>query len=188
MKACWFYEKALSWVMIAETRVPQWLDRHVSACPHCRRFRQSQTQLTTTLKREAVHQVPEVSPFLHAKIMATLEKGESAQPDHSHWLRWLGALLIPALTVLLLTAYFIQLSARRTAFVPAPVVSAPAAAEQLLTGPNPEQLLAWTERIDEPLESELHAMVVDARTAFKSLTASFLPDQHAAATGLPSQE
>ena len=49
--------------------------------------------------------------------------------------------------------------------------------QKLLSEPTAGQVLAWTEKLDEPLEGEMHLVVSDAKLALHSLTANFLPER-----------
>jgi len=90
---------------------------------------------------------------------------------------WIRAVLNPALALALIAGVWFWKSQPKqlVSQTAAPPVTLPL--ERLIQQPNPGQILAaWSEKLDQPLESEMQLVVSDAKTALHSLSANFLPE------------
>lgn len=180
MKLCWFYQKLISSAVSGKEPAPQWMARHLGACPDCRQFQQEQTRLSTVLAKESSPDLIVFPPYLHSKIMSRVQSVTCSSEARLPAGRWIRTLLIPALGAIGVMVVLMRMPER-----PKPAVLGVNARpvlnlEQLIPHADPAQLLAWTERVDEPLETELDAVVSDAKSALNSLTANFLPAQRTA--------
>jgi hypothetical protein len=181
MKLCWLHRMALSWSTDSRAHAPRWARRHLGSCPRCRSLYHQDEQLITALRvgsRTARSEV-EFPPFLHNRILANLQAEPTKATSVIPSLDWVRAVLIPALGVFLLAAYWMwrpqgEQDKALTQDSPPPILSE---LQNLLKDPNPRQALAWTEKLDQPLESEIHLVVSDAKAALQSLTANFLPER-----------
>jgi hypothetical protein len=181
MKLCWLYRKAISWAADSQAQVPRWVKPHLLACPDCRRFQQGEMSLSTRLTADAKAHVAEFPPVLHARIMSTL-RTEAAKPAQRVLaLRWIEAALIPALGALMIAAYCVSKPGGSHESPSYLAASPGASALQTLIPQSPQsdpsQLLAWTGKLDQPLQSELDFVVSDAKTALQSLAENFLPSR-----------
>lgn len=176
MKFCWFYQKAIRWVGDHPDPMPSWLQAHARTCSACRSLRQADRQLVEALRAQAHAQVqrPAPSHFMHARIIARLEGSSPAAVVP--WVSWVRAALVPALGVGLLGAYLAWYSDSRVV-TESSSVDLTADTEAPSFQPDPVQLLTWTEKLHDPLESELHLVLADARTAVRSIGETFLPSE-----------
>ena len=175
MKLCWFYRNAISWCTDSPAPTPSWLQRHLRGCPDCQNFYQREQQLIAALRRGAAAQVPSSPAFLQGKILAALAAPGNETAPRRTIKPWIWATLIPAVGTLAILAHL----AWRP---PAPEhVSSGADTPPLRIPPepfakaSPAELLAWTQRLDEPLRREFQFVVNDAAAAFNSVAGSFLP-------------
>ena len=160
-------------------RMPGWVSRHVAVCPSCRQFQAGQRRLISALSAEARAQSPELPPFLHGRIIASVRKEAKESRRPFALIYWVRAALIPALGVFALASYLTwkphppqtRASHRTTHMVAVDLGNSTESVAKV----DPTRLLAWAEKLDQPLESELHLVVGDAKDAFKSLAANFLP-------------
>jgi hypothetical protein len=181
MKLCWFYRKAIAWAADDESPLPAWLEHHLRHCDHCARVRKTEFSLAAGLRRAAAQERRDVPPFLHARILRALdevaEESCALGQDEKRLINRWWPVLIPFAAVLLLALY----GAWKFSVIepPTPIMAVqpdpePTAAKELPTTP---QLLAWADRIDQPLETELRSVVSDARSAWLALTDNFLPSR-----------
>ena len=174
MKICSLHRMALVWASDGDASPPRWAARHLRACPECQHLHQAQVQLAASLIAAAPAQQRDCPPWLHAKIMARVET-ESREAQHpTTGVSWIRAMLIPALGVLLVAAYWTW--DRQPQPSSHTVSLSPVQLQQILSKPDPAQVLAWTEKLDQPLQSEIHFVVSDAKLALRSLRANFLPE------------
>ena len=180
MKACWFYQKAASWMLDSTAPAPSWIQRHLADCPDCAHFHREQDQLISTLRATASAQLADPPPFLRGKILSTL-RAEARRPvPQFHALRWVRAMIIPALGVVLFMAYVVR-KPDNTSSLPSsgspPIRSFTEAVEKIIPKADASQLLSWTEQVDQPLETELDSVMTDAKSAVQGFAMNFLPDQ-----------
>lgn len=151
---------------------------HVQRCASCRRLLESENDLAARLVDDSERHRRSASPFLHAKIMARLNRHPVAAAPRLE-LR-LSAWSVAALVIAVVFAgvvwkqnmpSFDQPIARRQAERTAEELSA------LIRLPGEVQLPDWSRKLDQPLEAELQLVVTDAKTAITFLADSFLPEQ-----------
>ena len=178
MKLCSLYKKAISWAADSHAPVPLWVKPHLLACRECRGFQEVQMRLSARLRSDAKADVPELPPFLHARILFALRTKSEKPAQRVSGLRWIEAALIPALGALAIAAYCVWRPGGSHESAPHRNVALGAGALQTwIPQSDPGQLLAWTEKLDQPLQSEIHFVVSDAKTAWQSLAENFLPSQ-----------
>jgi hypothetical protein len=178
MIACWFYRKFIADCTDANRALPDSAQRHLQTCPACRKFFDSERELTQRLVAGAKSHLKSPSPFLHAKIMAALDRHpQSAAPSRQFLAPvWATALVIAALG--LFSIYVMrdaqQPSGRSSHSANSPVPRVPPENPvPMVTGQN---LLNWTTKLDQPLESEMQSVVADAKAAIQLLAQNFLPE------------
>lgn len=176
MAFCWFYRRTISQCLDAAEPLADRTRRHVQSCPDCQTFYATQKRITQNLMDEAAEWRSEPSPFLHGRIMASLERQVPAAEPRAYSFRWVAASVV--LGCLLLGA-FVGLSLRHGNTVPdraAPmIVNSPLfSAEQL---PSGRELLEWSQSLEQPLQTELDSVVTDAKTAVRVLADNFLPEK-----------
>jgi hypothetical protein len=176
MKTCWIYRKVISWAADAQSPVPDWAQRHLRACQACEHFHQTEMRLSAALA--AVKATgPEFPPFLHARIMAAI-KGAERKPDFQAVVLRRMAVTLGAVAVITAVAAVTMLSLNRDK-LPQTQAAAPTISNSvLLDAPDASQLFAWSKKLDQPLETELKAVVNDAKTALASLSDTFLPSHN----------
>ena len=178
MIACWIYKRAIAESLDANQPLPERAQSHLASCLGCRQLYELEHELTRQLIAGANLHLQSPSPFLRAKIMASLDRPDIAQSARRviHPL-WATALLIASLGVF--SILFIRDSQHATHLsVPHPIarVTAPGSdpdVPALIGG----KVLAWTQALDQPLETEMKSVVNDAQTAIQLLAQNFLPEQ-----------
>ena len=178
MKLCWLCRQAISWAADSHAQVPRWVKPHLLACPDCRGFQEGEMRLSARLRADAGADVPEFPAVLHARILFGLRTKSAKPAQRVPAFRWIEAVLIPALGVLVMAAYCVWKQGGSHEPPSRLVVSPGANALQtLIPRSDPSQLLAWTGKLDQPLQSELDFVVSDAKTALQSLAENFLPSR-----------
>jgi len=175
MIACWLYRKFITDDTDANHALPNSVQRHFQTCPACRKFLDSERELTQRLVAGAESHQKAPSPFLHARIMASLDRDPQAAPAARQFLPpvWATALVIAALG---LFGIFLMRDAPQPAGPSSHSVASSLPSENhvpMVTGQN---LLNWTTKLDQPLESEMQSVVADAKAAIQLLAQNFLPE------------
>jgi len=175
MIVCWFYKKIIAHNL---DELPARARVHLETCPNCRRHYESEADIARRLANGAEAERLPPSPFLHARIMGSLDRPQrEASGDGKR--RRLGWAVALAATCLLLFGIFVR---RQAAPEPPGVHNAAAASATPPVLPLTVQLPPvpefneWIEKLDAPLETEMQLVVSDARTTMNSLVESLLPD------------
>jgi hypothetical protein len=108
--------------------------------------------------------------------MARLEIDPAPSGDRPTLFAWWRAVLVPALGVVAIAAYWLAKAPPQKAALAPSIPPIPAELAELIPPHSPAKVLAWTEKLDQPLENEIQFVVSDAKTALLSLTANFLPE------------
>jgi len=176
MIACWFYKKLIAHNL---DELPARARAHLETCANCRRHYDSEADIARRLATRAEAERLPASPFLHARIMASLDRSPRETEDNRNRGR-LGWAVALGATCLLLLGIFVrwdQASPASPAIHSAAEASSTTALSPLAVRlPPVPQFREWTEKLDEPLETEMQLVVSDARTAMNSLVESLLPD------------
>jgi hypothetical protein len=173
MNACWLHEKALFWSAESQDGLPAYLQRHLAGCARCRTAYESQARVAHDLRLKPESQLTELPPFLHARIMSGLKSSAPASISLTGWSA-VRAVLVPAFGVLTITAFFwwIRQEPPRSAAISPPAQTAAPSNP----APDPDQIVAWIDKMPQPLERELASVVKDGKTALRSIAGNFLPD------------
>lgn len=180
MIVCWFYRRFISGCIDTERALPEQIERHVRRCAACRAFYDTGIRLADRLIAEASQENVTPPPFLHGKILASLDV-----LPHSRTARigfrpaWLVAVGIVFL--MLIGLPLVRHRDERNALLRPNVSSARGASDPIhllaaaSTLPNENKLLEWSQKADQPLETELKCVIQDARAALAGLAHNFLP-------------
>jgi hypothetical protein len=173
MIACWFYRHLIARFTDA-TALPRSAQRHLEKCAACRESFDFEREIARGLVAEAESQHQPVSPFLHSRIMANLERRPqvaraSLRPA---WAAVLAIAMVGILGVFLLVrnsqnTSAVRLTARTVSHQP------PANNTSVAPGKN---ILELTRGLERPLESEMQSVVSDAKAAIQLLAHNFLPE------------
>jgi len=160
--------------------LPNRTQRHLRDCAECRELYAFERELTSRLVAEAKPQGLSPSPFLHARIMASLDRSPQSASPRRNSLRPIWATAILVVGVGLFSIPFIrklQISAPPTdqGSPTAPVASTPQAGN--LSASLSRDVIAWSKTLNEPLETEMQSVVTDAKTAIQLLASNFLPEK-----------
>jgi hypothetical protein len=180
MKACSFYRKAVRWFAGSNARPPAWLQSHLRTCPGCRHVWDEEQQLSALLRASATR-LQTIPAFLHTRIMAGLENAPEPGLAAGWGRSWVRPALVFGLALSLGAVLWVWRSTRQETTTPKLALSHPTAPGPLALAPAPAQLIAWSEKLDQPLQQEMDSVVHDARTALTSLGNNFLP------SSLPAQ-
>jgi hypothetical protein len=181
MIKCWHYRRIISRSADDNTPLPPAAQAHVAQCPDCRRVFESEQEIVRRLSAGAAAQKrQQPPPFLHARIMARIATAPPAarRASKPSLLRRPAAL---AAACIVLTA--ILLWPGRPGPKPASVQIAQIQPPQRLgtaaaTGlPGTAPLAQWTTNLDQPLETEMQAVMHDARGAMTALADNFFPEK-----------
>ena len=175
MIRCFIYRRKLSACVDAELELEAALRGHIESCQPCQRFYQQEVSIARGLAGSAVKERVSPSPFLQARIMTAVERGERA-PHQWPWvnrLGWAAGLAVACV------ALFLVIHGPLT---PHPVV-APADVRGVLKEwtklenqiPDQQKLERWSGTVDLPLDKEMRSLLHDARSVAQTLVVNFLP-------------
>ena len=175
MIVCWFYKKIAAHHL---DELPAKARAHIETCLNCRRHYESEADVARRLAAGAEAERLPASPFLHGRIMASLDRspgmtGDNGKVGRPGWAVALGAMCLLLLGVFVIWHQPSPQSPGIHRTVGASSTTAPPLTVRL---PPVPQLREWTEKLDEPLETEMQLVVSDARTAMNCLVESLLPD------------
>ena len=180
MLTCWFYRRFISSCIDTDRSLPGQVESHLRHCAECRQFSDAGRQIAERLADEAQSESVLPPPFLHGKILASLNKPASQEAGGPFQPAWPAIALIFCL--LLVGALFIRHRERLGELLQPAVSMAQATSNAigLLAAtakiPSEEKLLEWSQKLDQPLETELQSVIHDARSALAGLAHNFLPD------------
>lgn len=176
MIVCWFYKKIIAHHL---DDLPARARAHLETCPNCRRHYESEADIARRLATGAEAERLPASPFLHARIMASLDRSQGETEDNRKRGRLGWAVALGAACLLLLGVFvrWDQTSPGSPGIPSAAKVSSTTVLLPFtLKLPPVPQIREWTEKLDEPLETEMQLVVSDARTAMNSVVENLLPD------------
>jgi predicted anti-sigma-YlaC factor YlaD len=179
MIRCRQYRRIIARSVDANAALPGPAQEHVRNCPACREHYESEIKVARQLSADAEAQRVSPSPFLHARIMASVagSRRETAQRPMP-W-RLGGFVGLATACVVVAISFWLAHQPPPKGTVHVAAASGSAATQFSFTGQLPDQarLREWTAKLDEPLETEMKLVVSDARTAMNSLAANFLPGE-----------
>lgn len=161
--------------------------RHLSSCPVCRRYYQSQQGISDALKRQAAQVTLPASHLLSDRIMALVPQNGPGRRHHPHVFRLttyrtIAACLLVALAVLIPLKY----TNRSGTDGPDPSLSDLNTMATLLQQVVPEQLMsADTLLVRDSLKSEFYNLSTDAEKAVRFLV-QCTPSHGSMGAGKPS--
>jgi hypothetical protein len=161
--------------------LPSRTQRHLRDCPVCREYYAVERDLTLRLIGEAKAQGHPLPPFLHARIMASLDhppQTATARPKFLLRPIWATAFLIIGLGLLGLP--FLRDSLVRRSAIdqrPAERVSLTRPVAGQLSAAIGQDAMEWGKTLHQPLETEMQSVVTDAKTALQVLASNFLPER-----------
>ncbi len=178
MIKCWYYRKVVSRSADDDTPLPPAAKAHIAECDDCRRFFQVEHEIVRRLSAGAAAQKQsQPPPFLQAGIMARIASSQSADRRASNpFLRFWPAAL--AIACVVLTIILLRPGSRpspgQTARVQSPHPVENTAARNWS---DPALLTGLATNLDQPLETEMHAVLHDARGAAIALADNFFPEE-----------
>ena len=171
---CWLSKIVINRRLDEGGIAPAWANAHLARCAACRAHHERERHLVEQLSACAAHDRREAPPFLHARILANLDRSPVTAPNRfaSTWAMALGGGL--AIGVLLLAFHFRTMPVRPTNTAAS---SQLASFDPITNLPTRESILAFSAKFDEPLETELRLVMDDARMAVSSLSRRFVPEE-----------
>ena len=178
MIKCLYYRRIISRSADEDAPLPPAARDHIAQCPECRRVFATEREIVRRLTlRAAAQKQEQPAPFLHARIMARIASAPPASRRAAEFSRLLRPAAVAAacllLTIVLLHPGPKPPSGERAA-IQAPPPVAPAAS---MNRPATPPLTGWAANPGNPLETEMHAIVHDARGAMTALADNFFPEQ-----------
>jgi anti-sigma factor RsiW len=181
MIKCWRYRRIISRSADDNTPLPSAVQAHLAQCPDCHRLHQTEHEIARQLSAGAAAQKHRHPPnFIHTGIMARIAASSSAaSPVTGRTLfRWPVAL---AGIVLVLTSILLWPGQPRSNFSPVRTTWVQPGLDResvaLLELPNTKDLTQWATNPDQPLQTEVKAVVHDARGAMTALADNFFPEK-----------
>lgn len=181
MKTCWFHRAVAVLTADEPSDAPAFVLRHRTQCPACRARAAREEAVGPALRAAARSEAPSAPPFLAARIAHRVAPSpRRALRPALRWQPWLASMA----GILLVAGLVWQEIGKspqpeaRPHDPPSPAWTAFNAMTE--NWPPPERWLELGDRLDGSLNSELDAVVTDARSAVQYLAASFLPATPAA--------
>jgi hypothetical protein len=184
MIKCWLYRRIISRSADENAPLSQAAQAHLAECRECRRFCETEYEIVRRLNASAAaRKRQQPPPFLHSRIMASIaaSKPDTRVATGLSFLRRPASLALLAILASGLTAVFLWLG--RPASEPnlpqAARMQPPPAVTTVPTmeWPNPATLTEWATTPDKPLDTEIQAILHDARGAMTALADNFLPEK-----------
>lgn len=179
MIPCWLAQKLISLRLDSGQGLRGWPGRHARKCPACRDFQATHRQLGRRLALEAKTRADPAPRFLQQRIMAVVQQqAEGAATAHVDF-RWAWAGVTALASVALLCGVFAlkhSTSPPDGAGIDPQGQVPPLALLSSVPIPEGTRLIEWGRQLDQPLESEMELVVLDARRVVRGLAQEFLPD------------
>ena len=149
---------------------------HLESCHECRRFYLSHSAVINALKSTTPSDPTTSMPFLHRKIMASIQNTDQEVPVRSPLLNWRYGFITACLCVALSWIFLKSLPNHQNQVVVDTESHVPSAYMATLLEPLEGQtLLQFASSASAPLELEMKRMVQDARNAANAIADRFLP-------------
>jgi hypothetical protein len=181
MIKCWHYRRIISRSLDENTPLPPAAQAHIANCQDCRRLCEVEHEIVRRLSASAAAQKrSQPPPFLQARIMAQIASSPPAatrasKPFSRYWPAAL-AIACLVLTIILFRPgrHVSQPSPGQIARVQSPK---PVENNSARNWSDPALLTGLATNLDQPLETEMHAVLQDARGAATALADNFFPDK-----------
>jgi hypothetical protein len=184
MIACWFNKRVIAHSVESGEMLPDSAQHHIDGCSACRQFLERERDLTRQLFAGAEQHRQTPSPFLHARIMASLHRqGDIVRPERKfRYPIWAAALVMVGLGLFSIP----MMRHSQTPYVqPNPQASATVIHQLAANGSTSGPILfEWSQALDKPLEAEMQSVISDAKTAIQLLAQNFLPETSLASSPL----
>jgi len=181
MIKCWHYRRMISRSLDENTPLPPAAQAHLAECQDCRRRCQTEREIVRRLSAgAAAPKRPQPPPFLQARIMARIASSPPAARRASHPFLIYGTIGLAA-AYIVLTTIFVRPG--RSGFKPSPGQIAYVQPERAAgtafskDWSGPALLAGLATNLDQPLETEMRAVVQDARGAATALADNFFPEE-----------
>ena len=179
MIRCFIYRRRLSACVDTDHELEPGLRRHIESCRPCQHFYERERLIARGLVRTAAKERVAPSPFLQARILAAVDRGDAVTRSWP-WatrLAWAAGLATACVAVFLVV---------HNSFAPRPVAPRPNVRGVLreLTAletrmPDQRKLEQWSGTVDMPLDKEMRSLLHDARNVAQTLVVNFLPQDMA---------
>ena len=180
---CWRYRRIISRSADEDAPLPPAAQAHVAQCGHCHRLYVTEHQLVRRLRSGAAAQKrQQPAPFLQARIMARIASSQpgarrASKPSAVGWSVALATACLVLTTILLWPGRpepKPKLSTGQMVRVQPPhLMEGPS----VIDWPDAKLLTRWATNLDQPLRTEMQAVVHDARGAVTALADNFLPQK-----------
>jgi len=175
---CWFFKKAIDYRLDERRPLPDLIVRHLRRCAPCRCRYETESRIAKQLAADAGGLRQGAPPFLHARIMARLNRHPAPGSERTRTI--LSAPAVAAVAVAAVLAGFIwtqHVASQNRLITQQSVERTAAELSALVQAPDEVKLEQWSRKLDQPLETELQLVVSDARTAISYLADNFLPEK-----------
>jgi hypothetical protein len=177
MIKCLHFRRIISRSADEDAPLPPAARDHIAQCPDCRRVFQTEREIVRRLALGAPAQKQQQpAPFLHARIMARIASAPPASRRVAQFSRLLRPAAVAAVC-LLLTIVLLHPGPKPPSGERARIqAQLPAATAASLNPPDTTPLADWAASPANPLETEMRAIIHDARGATTALADNFFPD------------
>lgn len=177
MSTCFYFRRIIKSSLDAGVALPDGAQRHTQDCAACRKIYESERGIIRELRGGAEDLEP--SPFLHARIISSIENDGRESQGKRHWLPagWAAGIAAACALALVFSLMRQPLKTSLPSVANTSRSAAPAALDLALNVkfPDGNQVRQWAGKVDEPLETEQKLVISDARTALNALADNFLP-------------
>lgn len=179
MFTCFIHRKTASISLDGNTPLSARTRVHLASCPACRAAYGAEREIGKRLARNPAERLDPVSPFLHGRIMARVERAGAA--DREPGLAAFAFLRHPAIILsclILFTVLLLKTIPRHPSS--APPSQALAKDQKPLSDTlraSQARLAKWSGSLDQPLNQEMQLVATDAKAAVQFLSHNFLPQR-----------
>ena len=178
MIKCWHYRGIITRSADENTPLPPAAQSHIAQCQACRRLFDAEYEIVRRLSATAATRMRrQPPPFLHARIMARINDSQPVVHRGSNPARLLWPVAVAAgciaLTTILLWPGPSPVSVQLALVQPArPSQTAPSPG-----APRAGLPVQWPAFPENPLDTEMRAVIHDARGAVTALADNFFPEK-----------
>ena len=180
---CWISKWIVACRLDDGGQLPPRVRNHLAVCATCRDQYEQERRVVDRLAASTRQARREAPQFLHARIMARVNS--SARPTEARSFsteaRSFSSAFVMATIIITGVVVLMILDSKQRGDIRRPVVPSPVAVIPSKWPPvnklaSTEAVLLLAAKVDEPLTTELHRVMDDARIALTSLSENFLPD------------